>query len=100
MDAIFGMAGDDFVIVCADKTHCRSIVKMDVRLPRRSRAPRPRPACCGSALPVPRSRFRSLAIAQVARLRLRRFRAHARGLAEAGCAFLVLLRARLCRTAP
>ena len=31
MDAIFGMAGDDFVIVCADKTHCRSIVKMDVR---------------------------------------------------------------------
>ena len=30
MDAIFGMAGDDFVIVCADKTHCRSIVKMDV----------------------------------------------------------------------
>ncbi len=35
MDAIFGMAGDDFVIVCADKTHCRSIVKMDVRASRR-----------------------------------------------------------------
>jgi 20S proteasome alpha/beta subunit len=30
MDAIFGLAGDDFVIICADKTHCRSIVKMDV----------------------------------------------------------------------
>ena len=31
MDAIFGIAGDDFVVICADKTHCRSIVKMDVR---------------------------------------------------------------------
>ena len=47
MDALFGLTGPDFVVVCADKMHARSIVKMDVRsrrpppLPRRA-APSPR----------------------------------------------------------
>eukprot|EP01050_Picozoa_sp_SAG11_P042846 SAG11_NODE_19965_length_455_cov_1.148876_1_plen_120_part_01 len=30
MDALFGIAGPDFVVMCADKTHVRSIVKVDV----------------------------------------------------------------------
>jgi 20S proteasome alpha/beta subunit len=31
MDCLFGVAGEDFVVVCADKNHSRSIVKVDVR---------------------------------------------------------------------
>ena len=32
-DCLFGISGDDFVVLCADKNHSRSIVKMDVRDP-------------------------------------------------------------------
>ena len=46
MDALFGLTGPDFVVVCADKMHARSIVKMDVR----SRRPPPLPSpCCALA---------------------------------------------------
>ena len=33
MDALFGIAGPDFVIMCANKTHASSIVKVTVRNP-------------------------------------------------------------------
>ena len=31
MDALFGITGPDFVIMCANKTHASSIVKVTVR---------------------------------------------------------------------
>ena len=53
MDALFGLTGPDFVVVCADKMHARSIVKMDVRSRRPPAAPlavlRPRLAKCPTA---------------------------------------------------
>ena len=68
MDALFGLTGPDFVVVCADKMHARSIVKMDVR----SRRPPPLPSpCCAlasrNARPLTASRMGAAQHGQAAR---------------------------------